>query len=553
MLTHIYVKDFTIVQRLELEFQPGMTTLTGETGAGKSILIDALGLALGDKGEVSLIRAGCSRAEISATFDLARQPEARAWLADNGLDQGDECLVRRLLERESRSRAFINGQPVALSQLQALGSLLVDIHGQHAHQSLLRPTEQRRLLDEYAGAQELAGRVAAMQRRYRDAATRLETLRGAAQERGARLDLLSFQRGELEALAPSRDELRDLDEEQRRLRNVSRLQETSGRLLRTLYDDKGAVESALNRALTDLDEMLGFSARLEEPRTLIEGALIQIQEAASGLRHFAEELELDPNRLEQVEQRLSDLHDAARKYRVTPAELPERLEEIGRELDGLEHADQTLEQLAQEVDSLRAGFLAVAGQLSEQRRAAGAQLTDIVTASMATLGMGGGVFQVRLQPLTEDKAGPAGLENVEFLVSANPGQPAQRLAKVASGGELSRISLAIQVATARCGQVPTLIFDEVDVGIGGRVAEIVGQMLRGLGGARQVLCVTHLPQVAAQAHQHLRVQKSAQDGGTQVGIQSLGRDDRVEEIARMLGGVEITRKTLAHAKEMLGK
>jgi DNA repair protein RecN (Recombination protein N) len=551
MLSHIYVKDLVIVSTLELELSGGMTALTGETGAGKSILIDALGLTLGEKSDNAMIRTGCGRAEVSAEFDLTRHPEATAWMEAQGLDDAGHCILRRLLVRTGRSRAYINGRPVPLQQLQALGALLVDIHGQHEHQSLLRAGEQRRLLDEYAGAAELALQVADRFRDYRAARIRLEELQAQARDRISRLELLAFQRDELEALAVTAEELQELDREQRRLHNTGRLQETSARLLQNLYDDEHSIQSGLNRAVMELDELLAFSSHLGEPRELIEGAMIQVQEAAGALRDFADGLEPDPQRLEHVEQRLSDIHDSARKYRSTPEELPARLEEIHRELAVLESADLELEQLERQVAGLREDYLTTAAKLSRRRQEAAARLSETVSAAMQTMGMDGGRLEVRVEALEEEKAGATGLDAVAFLVNANPGQPLQLLAKVASGGELSRISLGIQVATAECGRVPTLIFDEVDVGIGGGVAEIVGQLLRRLGDARQILCVTHLPQVAAQAHRQLQVKKQTEDGQTYTGIAPLTPKQRVEEVARMLGGVEITKKTLAHAREML--
>jgi DNA repair protein RecN (Recombination protein N) len=552
MLTHIFVKDLAIVSTLELPFDAGMSALTGETGAGKSILIDALGLALGDKTDNAMIRAECARAEIIAEFDVSDQPQALQWLSENDLDEGPSCIMRRLLTRDARSRAFINGRPAPIQQLQALGSLLVDIHGQHAHQSLLRASEQRRLLDEYAGAQALADRVAASHKDWRAAQVRLQQLKSAARDRLSRLELLSFQRDELELMALSLEELKQLDEDQRRLRNTGRLQEASARLLQALYDDEdSAIETRLSHALSDLDELIEFSSPLSEQRELIDSALIQIQEAAGGLRAFAEQLEMDPMRLQEVEQRLSDIHDVARKFRAKPEELPERLQHIRTELQDLEHADEELSELENTLQTHWQAYREQANKLSVQRQKAAKTLSKTVTDCMRTLGMGEGVFEIQLETLDEANAGASGIDKIEYQVSANPGQPLRPLAKVASGGELSRISLGIQVATAECGKIPTLIFDEVDVGIGGGVAQIVGRLLRSLGGQRQVLCVTHLPQVAAQAHHQLQVKKTIRKKQTHTGIVPLDDDERIDEIARMLGGVEITEKTLAHAREML--
>ena len=551
MLTHIAIKDLAIVTTLELEFAPGMSALTGETGAGKSILIDALGLALGEKADNAMIRPGCERAEVSAEFDLAGHPQALAWLTEQGLEEETQCLVRRQLARDARNRAFINGRPVPQGQLQTLGTLLVDIYGQHAHQSLVRAAEQRQLLDGYAGTDSLARQVAESFRHYRAANDRLRSLESATADRAARLELLTFQREELERLAVTPETLRELDEEQRRLRNIGRLQEDCARLLQRLYDGEPCIESQLHETLGEVDGLLGFTTLLDEPRGLIESALIQLQEAAGGLRVFAESLELDPQRLEQVEERLSDLYGAARKYRIAPEALPQRLAEIHGELADLEQTDLQVTHWQREVATQRDRYRELATRLSEARQNTAARLSSTVTTSMQTLAMAGGEFVVQLTPLDEVQAGAGGLEAVAFLVRTNPGQPLQPLARVASGGELSRISLALQVATTSCGQVPTLIFDEVDVGIGGGVAEIVGQLLRRLGTARQVLCVTHLPQVAAQAHHHLLVQKQAHAGQTYTEIRPLEAETRVTEIARMLGGLEMTEMTLAHAREML--
>ena len=551
MLTHLLVKDLAIVSSLELDLRSGMTALTGETGAGKSILIDALGLALGDKADMGLVRPECERAEVVAAFDLRRAPLARQWLEENALDDGGECLVRRLLSSEGRSRAFINGRPATLQQLQGLAEHLVDIHSQHAHQSLLRPSQQRILVDEYGGQGKQVLDLANLYRRYREATTRLDGLRLAQADRDARFDLLRYQADELGRLDLRPEELTELDQEQRRLRNVGRLQETCTWLLQRLYEGEPSVHEELGHGLSQLDELIGLDARLGETRELLEVALIQVQEAASGLRGYLDGLDLDPARLEQVEGRLSQIHELARRYRVTPDQIPVHLTDLRAQLGNLEQAEVQIAQLQQEVETLHAEYLHHARQVSAVRAEAGQRLSETVTRSMQTLGMAGGRFAGEIRELGEPTA--SGLDQIGFVVSANPGQPLQHLAKVASGGELSRISLAIQVATAECGQVPSLVFDEVDVGIGGGVAEIVGQLLRTLGVSRQVLCVTHLPQVAAQAHHHLRVRKYADGKQTFAEINTLSTGDRISEIARMLGGREITKKTVAHAKEMIAR
>jgi DNA repair protein RecN (Recombination protein N) len=496
MLSHIYVKDLAIVSSLELDLVAGMTALTGETGAGKSILIGALGLALGDKADAGMIRAGCERAEVVVGFDLTTCPAARNWLAEQDLEDADECLVRRLLVRGGRSRAYVNGRPAAGTQLRGLGERLVDIHGQHAHQSLLRTAAQRDLLDAYGGSSAVAAEVARLYRQFRERDDRIRRLEDESADRAARVELLRYQVAELDALGLSAEEIGELDREQKRLANLGELLETSGRLLHRLYDAEPSLHSEISRAVADLDRLAHFDLRLTPIRDLLEGAGIQVEESAGNLRQYVDELDLDPGLMDQVETRLAQVHDLARKYRVPPEQIPESLAKLRDELRALESDDTALENLARERDEARGAFLDAAEALSRARTKAAGQLAATVTAAMQELGMAGGRFAVKITGIASESAGAHGLDRVELLVSANPGQPLQPLASVASGGELSRISLGVQVATAGCGNVPTLVFDEVDVGIGGGVAEIVGKLLRTLGEARQVLCVTHLAQVA---------------------------------------------------------
>jgi DNA repair protein RecN (Recombination protein N) len=551
MLTHIAIRDLVIVSALELDLSAGMTALTGETGAGKSILIDALGLALGEKADAGMIRTGCERAEVTAGFDLARCPAARAWLAEQALDDGEDCIIRRVLVREGRARAFINGSAASSAQLKALGDLLVDIHGQHAHQSLLRPAAQRALLDAYGGQLAEAAEVAELHRRWRELDTRWRTLTAARDQRAERMDLLRFQVQELSDINLADGELDALDAEQRRLANLGELQGTAAALVELLYDGDGALRDQLGHAGSELAGLAAIDPKLADTAELIDAAAVQVAEAASNLRQYLDDLDMDPGRLAEVESRLSRIHDLARKYRILPAQLADTLAERQAELDGLAQDDQALGTLEADRAAAHRALLAAATALSAARRAAAARLGAAVTGFMQELGMGGGQFAVAVETGDDGSVGAHGLDAIAFQVSANPGQPLQPLAKVASGGELSRISLAIQVATAELGSIPTLVFDEVDVGIGGGVAEIVGRLLRRLGEARQALCVTHLPQVAAQAHRQLKVQKRAVDGQTYTEIAPLADTARVDEIARMLGGTEITATTRAHAAEML--
>ncbi|OOZ36237.1 DNA repair protein RecN [Solemya velesiana gill symbiont] len=553
MLTSIHIQNLAIVTTTEVEFERGLIALTGETGAGKSILIDALGLTLGDRADNNMIRNGCDRAEISAHFNLSDLPEVRTLLEEQALDSGDECLLRRVLVRDGNSKAFVNGSPVTARTLQSLGELLVDIHGQHAHQSLLRRDHQRELLDEYAGHQALCKKTATLYREWRETDDHLQKLREDSRNRTERLDLLRYQTDELEQSGPGDNEWKELEEEHARLSNAGRLRNSSDLILSILYDQEGAVQASLNRAIGELDDLLSVDPTLEECREMLESANIQIQEAVLEVRQYVDKVELDPARLDQVEQRLGELHDLARKYRCKPEELPARLEALQAELEELNNADIHLSELEQQTEALEQAYMESAEKLDKSRRKAAKKLGGQVTEGMQSLGMPDGRLLIEIESLPLEKASASGLNRVDMLVSANPGQKPQPLNKVASGGELSRISLAIQVATLSCGQIPTLIFDEVDVGIGGGVAEIVGRLLNRLGETRQVLCVTHLPQVAAQGHHHLQVNKSSNGKGTRTEITQLSGTQRVEEIARMLGGVEITDQTLAHAQEMLGQ
>ena len=551
MLTQIHIKDLAIVSSLELELKRGMTTLTGETGAGKSILIDALGLALGERADNDMIRDGCERAEITAVLDITNLSEATAWLRENSLDAGGECILRRVLARSENSRAFINGTAVPAKSLQALGDLLVDIHGQHAHQSLLKRDHQRELLDSYAGHHQLQQQVSDTFHLWQESKNKLQQLAAASSERSDRLELLRFQVAELDELNIAEAELESLNEEHMRLSNAEQLQSGCNLVLTGLFDDENSIHGQLSRIQNELERMLTADPSLTEVHEMLDGASIQIQEATHTLRHYADSIEMDPSRLELVEQRIGDIQDMARKHRCKPEEIVAAHSSLTQELEQLEHADIHLAELEQQVAAHRANYLDLAMRLDNSRRTAAADLALEVTSGMNSLGMPEGHLEIEIETLQQERAGANGINRIEFLVSANQGQAAKPLIKVASGGELSRISLAIQVATTRCSGTPILIFDEVDVGIGGGTAEIVGKLLRQLGEYRQVLCVTHLPQVAAQGHNHLQVTKRGDNGTVKTEVISLNGDPRVEEIARMLGGIKITDQTRAHAREMI--
>lgn len=553
MLTHLHIRDYAIIDELELDLNGGMTALTGETGAGKSILVDALGLALGDRADSGVVRHGRERADISASFDITALPELAAWLAEHGLDADGECVARRLVTAEGRSRGFVNGHTVPMQTLQQLGAWLVDIHGQHEHQSLLRREVQRQLLDDYAGHGPLLSELATCFRTWQTLDRRLAELRAAAASRDARLDLLRYQVQELAALAPGDGEFAELEQEHARLHHAQRLLETAQRNLQRLYDDDDALVSALDHGAAELEQVRRYDARLETPLQLMREAAIQLGEAAAELRDYLATAELDPARLAEVDERMQALADAARKHRIEPEALPALHRRLADELAALEHGDVELEQLARDAKQHAQHYRELARTLGDGRAAAAERLAGEVGARLQELGMPGGRFGIALEPRAADDYAAHGMEQVEFQVAANPGQPLRPLTKVASGGELSRISLAIQVVTSRCLRLPTLVFDEVDVGIGGGVAEIVGRQLRALGTTHQVLCITHLPQVAALAHHHLQVRKRTDIDTTATTITPLAGAERHEEIARMLGGVEITKQTRAHAREMVAR
>jgi DNA repair protein RecN (Recombination protein N) len=512
--------------------------------------VDALSLALGERGDAGVVRAGCERAELMAEFDIRAVPGLQVWLEENDLaDEPGACLLRRVIDSGGRSRAFINGRSATLQQLREVGEHLVDIHGQHANQSLLKISAQRDLLDAYAGAGKKAAEAAAVWRQWQTLRKeRLEREKNAAAY-AEEIGQLEWQVKELAALNFTTDEWQELQAEHGRLSHAASLMEGAQYGLDVLSESELACLSQVNSVLSRLNGLSDYDPALREVLDVLEPAEVQLREAAYNLRHYLQRLDLDPQRLQQCEQRLQDVHDAARKFRVSPEQLPELLEERRTRLEKLQGFDEGGDLAVREEATHRA-YLDVAGKLSVVRQKAAGELGDKVTAAMQRLAMAGGRFEVALHPVPDGSA--HGLEEVEFLVSGHASLPPKPLTKVASGGELSRISLAIQVITSKVSLVPTLIFDEVDVGIGGGVAEIVGQMLNQLGAERQVLCITHLPQVAAQGEHHWQVSKSSGEGGVVSRIGELDEAARIEEIARMLGGVEVTDTTRRHAAEMLG-
>ncbi len=551
MLLHLAICDFAIVDRLELDFHTGFTALTGETGAGKSILIDALSLALGGRAGAEQVRSGAERADVIAEFGIETLPAVGAWLRDQALE-GDlnRILLRRVVDRSGRSRAFINGRAATVGQLDEVGASLVDIHGQHAHQSLLRTEAQRQVLDDHAG---LGGVSADTREAYRE----WERICRAKQEhetgamlRNAEREQLAWQIEELDRLAPQPGEWEAVQAEHGRLAHAASLIEGVRGALDALSESDGAALAGVSGVISRLRPLLEYDAALRETFALLEAGEMQLRESAYALRHYADRVDMDPARLREVEQRVEAMHGAARKLRFRPEELPGKHAGLRRRLSELE-ASSDLETLARQEQAARARYDRLAAELGKGRKAAALKLAKDVNEAMHELAMSGGRFEVELRSLLPEGSA-AGNEQVEFLVSTNPGTEPRALAKVASGGELSRISLAIQVITSRAASVQTLIFDEVDAGIGGAVAEVVGRKLKTLGEQRQVLCVTHLPQVAAQARTHWSVAKGIVGGVSKSRVTVLDQNARVEELARMLGGVSITATTRKHAAEMLG-
>lgn len=551
MLTHLRISQFAIVDALDLDIPSQLSVITGETGAGKSIMIDALGLTLGDRADSGMVRAGADKADILASFDVAGNAVARQWLESNDLAAGDECLLRRVIQQDGRSRGYINGTPATLQQLRELGEMLISIHGQHEHQTLLRKDTHRELLDEYAGCLPLAREVREAFRVWQEKEASYREFRDNQTAMMEKADLLRFQIGELDALSPQPGELEALEREHRKLSNIESLLGRHRQASELLSEGEDTVLDRTSSLLSLLQDMARQDPGLDAVIELIDAGLIQLQEAADQLERYGNALETDPERYQEVDLRLGLTFQLARKHRVTAAELPELHARLRDSLQAVDGGDETLTRLEKDSLKAREHFLALARKLSAERRKQAPILAKKITAQIRPLGMPGAEFFCTLGEPSENNASAHGLENVEFEVRTNPGQPAKALGKVASGGELSRISLAIQVTCAARSQVATLIFDEVDVGIGGGVAQVVGALLRTLGKKNQVLCVTHLPQVAAQGHHHLHVNKVTRKDTTLTHIDTLGAEQKVQEIARMLGGVKITEQTLAHAKELI--
>ncbi|MBD3822192.1 MAG: DNA repair protein RecN [Thiotrichales bacterium] len=548
MLQTLTIQNLALIEKLSLDFHSGFTALTGETGAGKSILLDALGLALGERADSGLVRHGTPRADITADFEIQDLPQVQAWLADNEFDDEGNCLLRRTLTSEGRSKAYINGLPASISQLKGLSDLLIDIHGQHEHQSLLHSNKQLELLDAYANHPSLLKATQQAYQQWQSLKKCYKALHEQQSDRQSQLDLLNFQLKEFDKVMPVADEYDALAEEQNGLAHASEIKQAVYNAYELIEGEEGVTEK-LSSAIHALESVAEYSPTLEKIAEQLNSLLIDAQEAANDIQAQDHHIELDPARLQAVDERLSELFGLAKRYTLEPQELVDKHQQIRDALAELEDSDASLESLKAEIEQAETAYQKAADALTKSRGTSGKQLGDTVTDTMKTLGMENGQFKIDITP--SDKPSATGSDTVSFLVTANKGQPLQPLAKVASGGELSRISLAIQVASAEVASLPTLIFDEVDVGIGGGIAEVVGQKMQQLGKHRQILSITHLAQVAAYGNQHLNIAKATVDEQTITQVNELDEAERIEELARMLGGMTITENTRNHAKEML--
>lgn len=551
MLTQIYVRDFAIVDQLELDFQHGFTVLTGETGAGKSIIIDALNLSLGSRADSSAIREGRDKAEVTATFDIKDNAAASRWLRDNDLDDGDVCLLRRIIVRGKSGKAYINGRPVTVQTLSQLGRYLVDIHGQHEHQSLTQTETQRQIVDGFANLTADVTKLGELYEAYKQVDDAINNAEQAAAERSAEIDLLRFQSGELEQTAPEDGEFTQLADEAKRLNHAQDIRQGLGAAIEALHSAEASAGELIRSHAARVSALSEHDSALAPAVPLLDTALVHLEEAADILRTQLDLISDDPERLSIIDARMNVLNQLARKHRVSEDDLGTLRADLCAKLGAVEAADVDADTLIARRETLRGDYMKLARKVSRARKRAANKLSESTTDIMQQLGMPGGRFLAALDTDPE-RVNRNGFERISFQVAANPGQTPSPLAKVASGGELARISLAIDVVTTAVRRVSTLVFDEVDTGIGGGIAEVVGHQLRALGDSRQVLCVTHLAQVAAQASHQLRVVKQTEDA-VQVGIVLLDKKHRVEEIARMLGGIDITKQTRAHAREMLNR
>lgn len=551
MLTDIHIHHFTLIDQLELTLQPGMTVLTGETGAGKSIIIEAVSMALGERASSHAVSPTSEKAEIHLHFDLSQIPEACNWLREHDMDNESECFIRRVIHKDGRSKSYINQIPVTLPLLKELAEHLINIHGQHAFQNLLKADHQRNLLDHYAEHHDTLTEVNQLFHAWQHLQNQYEQLQNQQASRLQRADYLRFQLDELDALDLTLDELHALEAEHKQLANIDELLKQGNQALSLLQEQDTAIIDQLHFAIQSLDSIQQLHPHLQSAHQLLNQALVNAEESVSALKHYVNRLESDPARLQMIEDRLAKAHDLARKHRTTLDALPALQKTMRDEFDSVANIDEELQTLKNQLHTLEQQYTHAAKRLSKSRDAAAKKLSTQITHNIQQLAMPNGQLIIELVAYQDALPRAHGMEKIQFLVNTNPGQPLQPLQSVVSGGELSRISLAIQVITAEQSATPTLIFDEVDVGIGGATAGIVGALLRKLGGKTQVLCITHLAQVAAQGHQHIKVEKHQEAKTTKTKLVYLARQERILEIARMSGGVEINQKTLEHAETLL--
>ncbi|MDG2089923.1 MAG: DNA repair protein RecN [Gammaproteobacteria bacterium] len=552
MLSQLTISNYAIVEQLDLELKSGMTVITGETGAGKSIMLDALALTLGDRADKDVIQPGQDKTEICASFDIKSNTQAQHWLKEQDYIADDECILRRVVTAEGRSKAYINGSPVTLNELKQLGEMLVDIHSQHEHQSLLKTSTHQRLLDDYYGTSDLARQVEEAAQTWRSHHLKLEELENLAEEHNARFELQHYQLKELNELNLTTDEYPTLEDEHQQLNHAESILSSLQAAIELCRDnDEQNIQATLGQVKTILEDMPYCSPSMETAYELLSTALIQVEEASSELGQAADGIDMNPARLEELDDRLTAIHQLARKHKVKPEELPAFHHQLQDEMGSASSADEQIEKLKQELKEFESAYHELADDLSKKRSSGAGKLSKAINVQLKKLDMDSANFSVALNTDAASTPNTKGNEKIEFLVSTNPGQSPKPLIKIASGGELSRISLAIQVVTAQTSSIPSLIFDEVDVGIGGTVAITVGELLRQLGDKGQVLCVTHQAQVASQGHHHLYVSKLAGKNSISTKVSELGGEEQVIEIARMLGGNAENESSMAHAREMM--
>lgn len=554
MLAELIIRNFATVESLQIEFKPGMSVLTGETGAGKSVILGALSLSLGDRADKGTVRAGAKKAELSAEFNIEAIPAAQGWLHEHDLDHDEAhtCILRRVITNDGRSKGYINGSPVTMASLKSLGEMLIDIHSQHEHQSLLHKATHLRMLDDFSVDKDLSAKLHSTWKQWQQNNQQMVQLKSASEDTSAQSQLLSYQLTELEEMEIGENEVEELDAEFKALNSADSIISTIQTVLDLCSEnDDHNASASLATSLSAMREIPAQDEKVKSITALLENAEIQLGEAVAELRAFSDEFSADPQRLETINNRLSDLYSVARKHKINAKQLPALVADLQEQLAKFENSDAELETLKANDELLRGQYLQIGKKVSANRQKGATKLADQVNKQISTLGMPNAALAVSLIPNDSEKPSQNGLESAEFLVSTNPGQSPQALSKIASGGELSRISLAIQVITAQTTHTPILVFDEVDVGIGGGVAKVVGELLRELGQKTQIFCVTHQAQVASQGHNHLYVSKSIGGDSTQTSIVELGEKEIIREVARMLGGDDFTDESLAHAQQMV--